>query len=346
MHTRSHTHASPLGPRTRRPGSRAFTLIELLIGVLVIGVLMSLLIYGMVYARRYVASVADARAVDALASGVNDFKREFGFFPPLVRERAPMTPAAIETGGGVNRVAVYQETSTQHKQWLRREGQPVPPATNPFEDYRYSERTLPYYLVGALAEPVAAGNSLPIDGISGPGFYPPDEEGSFVIPRDVIAAGAGNAAQRNRTGKTYEPLVNLGSGSLTLFADPGSRQIVEIRGRKNATIRYYRWLPGRLVNGSYIVEELRDLNMPLLVGRLVNDPARTPSFISTPEDRDLEKNTSLRSATWAIVAAGPDGVFGDEPIATIRTTLGLTTAIDELTARLQAEKDNIVRVGN
>lgn len=325
--------------------ARAFTLMELLIGVLIIGLLMSLLIYGMVHARRYAASVADARGVDALAAGVLDFSREFGFNPPLVRERAPQNPASVEVLAGVSYIAVYQEANALHARWLRREGQPVAPASNPFDDYRFSERTLAYYLVGVLGERIVTGNTLPIDGIEGPGFYPPTEEGAFKIPRDVLSAGAGSNPQRLRTGKTYDPLVNLGSGGIRLIADPSSPQVVDIRGRKDATIRYYRWLPGRLVNGAYVVEHPRDLNVPLLVGRLADDTSRTPSSISTPEDRDLERNASLRSATWAIVAAGPDGLFGDEPIDQIRRGLGLTTAIDELAARLLAEKDNIVRVG-
>lgn len=335
---------------TRRVGRRdgGFTLLEVIVAVLIISILIGLLISGMLYARRYAASAVDAQAVDSVVIGLGDYRREFGAAPPLVRERSPVQAGEVVSSGGVNRVAVYLLSSGTDEALLRREGQPPPPPTNPFDDYRFSERTIPYYLVGALNQPLSGPTGdLPIDGVKGPGFYRPADDGAFEIPRDVLAAAQNPNPERVRTGKKYDSLIDFSKPSPTLFTDPSAVRSVEVRDRLGLPIRYYTWLPGRLVNGRYIVEALTDLNVPLLVGRVATDNARNPAFIPTGDDRDLEKNTTLRNAKWAVVAAGPDGAFGDEPLALLAQRLNVVIApADELRYRFQAEKDNIVRVGD
>jgi hypothetical protein len=122
-------------------------------------------------------------------------------------------------------------------------------------------------------------------------------------------------------------------------AAAADQPVVELRDKKQVAVRFYRWLnddpAGNAANTPY-----QHFRLPPLVGR---QGSRYPS---TPPDRDLETNTELRSATWAIVMAGPDGAFGDEPIDVLGARLGVTIAVaEQIRFRVNAEKDNIVEVG-
>ena len=58
-------------------------------------------------------------------------------------------------------------------------------------------------------------------------------------------------------------------------------------------------------------------------------------------------DTKLRSARWAVVGAGPDGVFGTEPIETLRDRLNLQGGkLDDWEVRAKAKADNAVEVGS
>jgi hypothetical protein len=59
-------------------------------------------------------------------------------------------------------------------------------------------------------------------------------------------------------------------------------------------------------------------------------------------------NQGLKTASYAIVAAGNNKVFGDEPIASIAGVIGVptpTSAGEVHQLREQAASDNIVRIG-
>ena len=57
-------------------------------------------------------------------------------------------------------------------------------------------------------------------------------------------------------------------------------------------------------------------------------------------------NAELRGARWAIVGAGPDGLFGTEPFETLRANLDRPeTGTTEADYRALAKQDNIVEVG-
>ena len=110
----------------------------------------------------------------------------------------------------------------------------------------------------------------------------------------------------------------------------------------NVAFRYYRWLPGReqpAGSGNFIVETLADLNIPVMVAR---DPAAFPQLVDRPE-RDITKNAQLRDATFAIVSAGANKVFGDESVDVLQAALGSGT---ETELRREAESDNAVEVGS
>jgi len=324
-------------------------MVEMMFSVLVIGVLLSLLIGGVRLATAYAKSTTDRQAVNTIKVGVDTFRQDFGFFPPLVRDQAVTSAASTRpAGGGETAIDVYLMSNPAHVLVLR-PAAVVINAANPFDDKRYSNRTLAYYLAGALAVPLVAANpNVPVDGFSGPGLYKPKSDGTFDIPVNVRTS----STDRARVGTAYQPFIELARSSPRLVASTETAKIeeVEVRDRGNITIRYYRWLngaPDPARPGEFIVNTLADLRVPTMVGR----DANVPAFVGwpTPEDRDLNKNIALRDATYAIVAAGPNKAYGDEPIAELGSLMGVRTdamsADDQLKLRIRAEKDNIIEVG-
>ncbi len=320
------THAKP----ARR---RAFSLVELLVSILVIGSLLSILLVALAKAKVFAGSTSDLQTALTVKTGVEQFKQEVGFLPPMVRERFT-TPLAVEATPG--RIAVYSVRTPAHLAFLR--AMPVLDPQNPFEDNRYSDYTLAYYLAGSLGVNRGPGMNLPIDGVPGPGLYMPRADGTFDVPRDVEQAASGAAGSSNRAGKKFEAFIPVSGRGIKVVTNPSDPLDVRVQDAKNASIRYYRWEHN---DGAQLVA---DMNVPRIVARI---PGTVAGEILKP-DRDLTANVKARDAQFAIVCAGPNGVFGDEPIAVIVQALhngAGATPDEERRLRLEAEKDNIVEIG-
>ncbi len=329
-------------PPTRRPGhSRAaFTIVEVLFSILIIGILLALLIGGVSLTTRVARSTADRQAVSTIRTAITQFEKEAGFIPPLVRDRAPGALMGWTEPGataGSRRVAVYSLQVPAQALILRTQ-------PNSLVDDRFSESSLAFYLVGALEQllqdpPPPGSDRIPIDGVPGPGFYKPRLDGTFEIPADVRN---GAAAGSQRIGTIIRPLVEVGRTSPKLATSSVDVDAVQLVDNNNVAFRYYRWLPGReqpAGSGNFIVETLADLNIPVMVAR---DPAAYPQLVDRPE-RDITKNAQLRDATFAIVSAGANKVFGDEQFDVLQAALGSGT---ETELRREAESDNAVEVGS
>ncbi|MDX2130918.1 MAG: type II secretion system protein [Planctomycetota bacterium] len=330
----------------RRTVNRGFTILELLISILVIGIIMGLVIGGAVAVTRAARTSADRAALSGVKTGLEQFKGEFGFIPPLVRDRA--TPPLVLTplGPSDRRLIVYDLTNPADQDLLRAPSTPAPP-NNPLLDDRYSTVSLAAYLAGGMDFALNTSPNAPaVDGSGGPALYKPTRDGGFEIPRDVRQ---GAAATTKRTGTVYESFVNLTKASPRLRPNPATPEDVTLVDANNVPIRYYRWLTGReepAGSGTYVVEMISDLNVPPMVARDQTLPAF--QYMKQKSDRDLNANVATRSAAWAIVSAGPNQVFGDEAIALIAERLGKSqpaTVQDELVLRGLAEEDNVVEVG-
>jgi type II secretory pathway pseudopilin PulG len=333
------------------PARAGFTMVEIMFSVLVLGILIGLLIVGARSATKYVKKSADEQTVRNLAMAVKEFKREFGFAPPLVKEkvgaagspdRLPMR-TMIGGGGAVidetnaddYAISVYKLTVPADVLILQNNGV-TPNATEPLEDERYSVRTLAVYLAGALNYRINSRlsqtdpNMVPLDGVQGPGFFKPRADGRFDVPTELRPPVSATPSKR---GIPYESMVNLGGSAIKLY-NGNLPEIVALADRNNVPIRYYRWEPN-----PAITDILLKLSVPAMVGRV-----GTGFALPTPAARDLSANAELRSASWAIVAAGANKVFGDEPIAELRSALSMPGESDEK-VRQEAEEDNIVEVG-
>ncbi|GJQ31039.1 MAG: hypothetical protein HBSAPP03_29230 [Phycisphaerae bacterium] len=343
-----------------RSDTRGFTLLEMLISILLIGIVMALVIGGALAVTKAARGAADRAVVGNIKTGLAQFQQEFGFAPPLVKERAVPATQPVSNGPGERRIVTYNLSLGADQAALR---VPTlgPTATNPLRDNRYSELTLAYYLAGGLEEKLIASNpnSPPIDGLPGPGLYAPTRDGSFAIPADVKRGGALPSGDvSNRAGKQYQPFVNLGA-SVKLVTDSADPHYVRLLDRTGVPVRYYRWMSGReqpAGSGMFVVETPADLNVPALVAR---DYSLTQfRYMKRRPGRDVTEGAALKGATWAIVSAGPNGVFGDEmpPEMTIDQMAaklgvpGASGAADpvarELEIRALAEEDNIVEVGS
>ncbi len=374
-------HAKQVNPRRREErGTKlagGFTLFELLISIAVIAVLISLVVLGARAAQRAAGSVVDQSGVDQVFEGVRKFREELGFMPPLVREYESRDAVAIDSplvdlsagvdtranldwtalitvaaGSGRNQIAIYRRSAAADADFLRGEGNLYvgPDTANSLRDNRYSELTLGYYISGQLevaySSSFAPGaNFLPMDGVVGPGMYAPSREGDFDVPAEKLAA---NASDRRSVGREYGPYVEVGSKAVRAVIDVDSAtganagRDVTIRDRSNVPLRYYRWLPNPQAGQQPTDAQLA---LPPLVGRL---PGASEPVV--PNERNPGVSPQLRTARWAIIAAGPDRVFGDEPLQYLAVVLGETLpASGELQQiqklRLKAARDNIVRVG-
>jgi prepilin-type N-terminal cleavage/methylation domain-containing protein len=325
---------------------RAFTLIEVMFTVLIVGILLGLLIVGVRRAASSVKRTADREAIQDVATGAERFKRDFGFLPPLVKETTP--PRAFDSFSGVNAICGEVDIGTQNGvkfiqtyrldvladlNYLRDEPSTYN-AANPLYDRRFSTVTVAIYLAGALAEPYSGSIAIPMDGVTGPGLFTPREDGTFKIPTELLIAGAGDKSKRQ---EPIPPFMNLGGGGLKVTTDPANpvRRIC-ITDKYGTPIRYYRWEPGPPSTPPNLLE---DLNIPKMVARV---PAGFP--MKTLPERDLTANTQARTARFALVGAGANKLFGDESPDFIRSQLGLNAGTSNEECWAAAEADNVVIV--
>lgn len=369
-------------PRPSRVSRVGFTLIELLVGITIIALLAALLISGLSRAVQRARSASAQQSINALVLGVTQFENEFGFYPPLVHDgrvisdgdmlRQPSAEidgsqqdgplVSIDSGDiQFERLVVWSE-GDDIDFFRRRTGQGQDPVEltqgsewnddEAWGDIRYSKFALPYYLAGV------GGKRL--DGVAGPGFARPQVNGLFV------GVGYPVGSTRDR----YEPVVDADSESLKQVigyfeaveyaehgvSEPGMPMPTDAEvayldpwGR---AIRYYRWEPGRFDDGRLVVESTLDLNIPpVLIDPEVYAAVRNDPVLATDDDveNDLTGgDAELRSARFAVVSAGPDGLFGTEPIEEIARVLRAdepTSLEGKAELRKRAMEDNVVGLG-
>lgn len=240
-----------------------------------------------------------------------------------------------------------------------------------WDDRRYSRYALAYYLTGALPRR--------IDGIEGEGFVRPQPDGAFV----GIGYPVGSTRDRyesfvdtDRSGISlrygYARVADLYEhGALPYDPDssPSAQDVYDLYGGPEESdqlaalvdnfgtaYRYYRWESGRYnAANQLVVETSLDLNIP----PILLDPELLIDLQN--EDRDLDQtgenapidltgsDIELREAGFAIVGAGPDKLFGTEPIEYLVDRLGeRDPAGDEgdiARIRKLAMEDNVVALG-
>ncbi len=320
---------------------RGFTLVELLVSIVVIGVLAGLLITGLNAAGVFARTSAQQQTLNSIGQATTQFETTFGFAPPLVYDGAEMGSGSAMSRGafsnngpvytaGVRRlVNVYKLGDANGRAFLM--GGSLN-AGSPYQDARYSKFSIPIYLMGSMPADV--------DGIEGPGMVTPARDGSWAGVGDAMTSGS----------QQFAPFMDGGSTSARLspgYFDPN--EAAELGGSNPSNMdnrdalvdgegkafRYYRWLH------EDVVEEPGDLNIPAVL----LDPLTVQAAMSDPSLDVTDGNAELRGASWALVGAGSDGLFGTEDIATLRDRLKKPDNMPEGLVRREAMKDNLVKVG-
>lgn len=295
----------------RRRG--AFTLIELLFVVAMIVMLIGLLLWGVNKAVLGARKASETNTVASLRMGVDQFKGQFGFIPPLVKDNRDGSDDGPLDANGIDPL-IYRASDLDDAYFLRHNtGELVP-------DERYSVYSLPYYLIGVLGEAS--------DGIEGPGFLEPRRDGTFTK----------RSTNTTRTGRVFEPFFDASAkGILSVDQEEGR---IELRNDKGAAYRYYRWLKDDREFGDpenpNDPKDPPDLTGELALAYYLN----IPSLLGDPKE-----NAELRSANYAILSAGANGVFGDEDVNMLRIKLGLPGGMSAMAVRRKASGDNVIGVG-
>jgi hypothetical protein len=339
---------------------------ELIVSIAIIALLIGIATFGIHTLHKSARGTVTQTMVNQIATGIERFEAEAGFSPPLAKDIDPNTgvrranlnnPNSLiyQHNGQRNAVRVYEANDAQDVTDLNTLNFNAGTIdTNPFEDeFRYSEASLATFLAGAMDVPYsqdAPNSNVPMDGVKGPGLYPPMRHGDFKVPKEVVASDG-----EKRAGTPWESFINISSGGAKVQYDgdigPHGVRLVDAG---NVPIRYYMWKNGARPAGQptapLAVNGLADLRIPRIVGRFTPDtttPMTDQTRFPTAQDRDIRQNPALRNAKWAVVAAGPNGVFGDEPLADIAKKLGKSAdPSEEVKLRSEAEKDNVVRVGD
>jgi len=345
---------------------RAFSLVEILISILIISLLLALAVVSYRAATLNAKSAADRAAVNSLRIAVENFRREFGFLPPLVDDFDPVqqiTGSPDDPADGFAAPNLRQISANTDVEVLRGE---YPGGNTSEPSSQYSLYSLPYYIIGALDRDV--------DGVDGPGFVKPLRRGAFDLVGLSLSSGyqsqtdleTGNASVGGNL-DTYGSFFDAQRGGFEVFRDKESApDLVEIRDRKGVAVRYYRWLPDVEDPAEFGLSEDDTSDLQTADSDQINDDPTSPDYLTEGVDGGLraylntpwmvgdpETNTEVRSASYAIVAAGPNGVFGDESIEEIARALSLDSArlnqsgneAARNAARMEAAMDNIVEVG-
>jgi prepilin-type N-terminal cleavage/methylation domain-containing protein len=368
-----------------RPG---FTLIELLVVVAVILVLAGILLAGLTRSVGTARRTSAERSIEALVLGINQFKADFGFLPPLVHDgrsisggsnnlRPVPAPGESRVDGPVLRrsppglrtfdqLVVWSEADPAYLDFMRRRNSNNGDAialpqggswdlATAWDDRRYSKFALPYYLSGV--------GGAELDAVEGPGMSRPLSTGLF---EGIYFRAARVGTVRDR----YDPVIEADRASLRLVigylgredytehgvAVPNLTDVpdshVAFMDPWGRAFRYYRWEPGRrLANGRLVVENTLDLNIPpVLINPEVYEAVQNQDGSANARDIDLTSgNAELRAARYAVVSAGPDGLFGTETIEQIAAGLRVPVpSADSEHVRLRklAWEDNLVGLGN
>ena len=120
--------------------------------------LLGIAVFGVYTLNRAAKGTVDLTMVNQVGTGVDKFEEAVGFLPPLVKDRLatglprPLSQLTYPRTGTRNAILVYEpdiQTDIDALNLLPTNLGTI--STNPFEDeYRYSESSLAFFLVGAL----------------------------------------------------------------------------------------------------------------------------------------------------------------------------------------------------
>lgn len=360
--------------RTGRHTLPGFSLIELLTAITIVAILISLIAVGINSALSFAKVSGEQQAAASIKLGVEQFKQEFGFLPPLVLHDEKKTvssteifPARFFSNNDIvpNTLGGRVSSSFNNAMFLEGFFGPVGSvkgmtsdsrlgsssariAEKYVADRRFSEYSLAYYLTGALP--------ASMDGVDGPGMNPPQSDGSFSVTKDSKSTRVSSAV------RVYEPMIDVSRGRPKLdvqvvqspgFGEPQFPVRYRLLAPNGLPYRYYRWEPRKYGPNTALNPQPFDkwdfYDIKEFAPEDDVDRLNIPSILGNPRE-----NAELRSASYAIVSAGPNQFFGDMPLEAatdaefgdMQAKLGVPSG-NQYNARTReaARKDNVVEVG-
>jgi hypothetical protein len=334
-----------------RVDGRGFTIFEVALVAVIITLLAALTFVAASRAlndpRGGVKVEAERLVLRAVTQGIDEFKNKMGGLPPLVNDATPfenlvltinnqtVTTRRVGVRRGDNSTGALQN-ETLPGRFMRYE--PNLPSGGPDEP-RWSVLTPTVMLLGNLGRQW--------DGIDGPGMTLVNPAtGEFSMQGAVTSLLFDATTVRERVSPTGQTA-----------PAPGNEPLQVILDRWGTAIRYYRWLPtyhsNRANNGAQLsvyrglFPDAGESDGYAYRDAPNNDNTRTGEVLSynTPVAvGNAWDNPQLRGAQYAVVSAGPDKLFGDEPTTTIEQVLRVT-GLNEKQLRTRAAADNVVEVG-
>lgn len=252
-----------------------------------------------------------------------------------MRDGYPAPAPAVPPGSGPlnaarSAVLVYSNSDAAQLAFLCGRDTGGTPWAAGTTDYRYSVTALPIYLVGALGT-IPGGPATPLDGVDGPGFLQPKRDGTF-----------------EKSGRRFDPFFDVTKNAKALVAVDASLGRYELRDPYGTPYRYYRWVRGYFNAGQYVDQLIDPVSPSTPALNIPEAVVSGPNSANTPIADRVKELTEARDADYAVVGAGPNQLFGDEPIAAIAAKLGVAvpTVQDEIDRlRDRAREDNLVELG-
>ena len=288
--------------------ARGFTLMEALIVLTITIILAGLVLVAIGQSIKTARQSADLNFGRTLGFCVEQFEKDNRFLPPLVLDENPIDITGSVTAGPRIRVRGEAQNPAADPgrpgRYLEyREAE----TANASYDSRYSRYSLSYFLAGSLP--------ANIDGVDGGGTATPLANGQF----------APNTAKRNPyfdTGRDAERVaIGTPIGNAPAITPDNKNNYTEVRDRQGKAFRMYRWAPVDHETSGVALQfpsppnnvvaragTVRSYNVPFPLGDLGGSNSFQFPVCPMPE------NPALRSARFAIVGAGRDGLFGDESI--------------------------------
>lgn len=285
----------------QRNPRNGFTLVELLVVISIVVLLTGILLVVTTKALRAADTSATKFLMSSMTSGLEQFKTDFGYYPPLIRDD-------FEDMEPDRSVLEVQPNAGEE---LRR--------------YRYfSMSSLSVYMLGVgrlETSDLATPNLDPDrhDGIGGPGIRDPGADKSW--------GGARDRSKNNptRTGRVYGPYVDIGDGDSTravTFLDLGSKvdenprkpgETISLQSDLDQTlplfvdawgtaIRYYRpgWQTRRPTTGEFTLDYA---------------PIELLSIETIRAEFAPDSDPVISSAPFFLLSAGPNRKFaGERPV--------------------------------
>ncbi len=257
--------------------NRAFTLVEVVLVTVIITVLAALIIVAVGRAIRSSRASADQFFMRSMSVGVERFRSDFNFLPPLVDDAfngVGGAPLINVNGGRRPKLLSQAPGGAEFPVESPPTNSAAPTTLNGFYGNatsttpRLSSLSLSYYLLGTLPRTV--------DGVDGPGFTRPKADGGFAL-----------------SGQSFPPLFDFANSTDRLVSDgTGVQERTRLVDRYGFPILYMRWEP------FFFQVAATDPNAGLVANFCV------PAFVG-----DARENSKLRRGGFALVSGGPDGLL-------------------------------------